>query len=137
MMFMMPQTSENPSATTARTPPARMPLTSICKKSVTAPELALRPIRRGVLGLRFLNGVRPNRHEITVLNLVDRHRLVDVDAAAVELEEGVERDDVEIRERIAHLLWIERARLLHGVLKRQARRGRFRIVVVGHVAVFG
>src|ERR1700681_3183806 len=134
MMFMMPHTSENPSATTARIPPARIPLTRSWAMRCTL-RLSLSPGQRWVFGLPIRGELRPHRREASVLDLVDDHRLVHVEAAGVEFENAVDRRDVELRQRVAHLGRVERAGPFDRVLERQARRRRFRIVIVGALMV--
>src|ERR1700761_1498653 len=128
MMFMIPQTREKPSATTAKIPPARIPFTrSWATRCIACPRLSLPPRRRRINGLHRRQAARPNRQQTPLLDLVDDHWLVHVQAAAVELDDAVERRDVELRQRVAHLLGIERARAFERVLERQACRRRLRV----------
>src|SRR5664279_5761771 len=91
-MFMIPQTSENPSATSARIPLRRRALTKIWPSS--APPTRLLPLVPGphrVEGVLFRHGRREDRVFVAVrLELLDRHRLERVDAAAVEFDLAVE-----------------------------------------------
>src|ERR1700726_1774837 len=120
MMFMMPQTSENPSATTARIPPARIPLTRSWAMRCTL-RLSLAPGRRWILGLSVRGELRPHRREAAVLDLVDHHRLAPVPAPVVELEDPVDPPPLELPERVADLGGVERPRPFDRVLERQAR----------------
>src|SRR5665213_146973 len=118
MMFMMPHTRRKPSATTARVPPARMPLTRSWKKSCTLNSyLTLSPRRRRIHGLTVGRKCRPDCHKLPVLNLVYDHRLVDVQAARIEFDDPVERHDVEALQCIAHFLGIERSGFRERVLE--------------------
>src|SRR5450755_2959640 len=126
-MFMIPQTSENPSATSARIPLRRTALTKIWPSS--APPTRLLPLVPGRHRVqRFLlgHGRREDRVLVAVrLKLLDGHRLEGVDAAAVELDLAVERHDVERGDGVPDLRRVERARLLDRPAERDDRRGRF------------
>src|SRR6185312_14437252 len=105
MMFMMPHTRLNPRATTASIPPASMPLTRSWRKSPKR-GLASCPDGCRILRLRHGHARRPDRDELPVLDLVHDHRLVHVEPTRIELEQTVERDDVEFREIVTDFLRI-------------------------------
>src|SRR5579863_5084494 len=105
MMFMMPHTRLKPRATTARIPPASIPLTRSWRKGPKR-GLAFRPDGRRIFRLRNCYARGPNSHELSVLDLVDHHRLEDIQTARIELQQTVERHDVEVCERVADLLRI-------------------------------
>src|SRR5664279_3216940 len=96
-IFMIPQTSENPSATSARIPLRRTALTKIWPSS--APPTRLLPLVPGRHRIqRFLlgHGSREDGVFLAIrLELLDGHRLERVDAAAVELDLAIERHEVE------------------------------------------
>src|SRR5271169_6938435 len=130
-MFMIPQTSENPSATSARIPLRRTALTKIWPSS--APPTRLLPLvpgRHRVEGVLFRDGRREDRVFVTVgLKLLDRHRLERVDAAAVELDLAVERHDVQGGNRIAHFGRVERPRMFDRAAERDDGGRRLRDLV--------
>src|ERR1017187_2276286 len=113
-IFMIPQTSENPNATSARIPLRRTALTKIWPSS--APPTRLLPLvpgRHRVQGILVGYGRRVDRVLPAVrLELLDGHRLERVDAAAVELDLAVKRHDVQCRDRVPYLRRVEGARLL-------------------------
>src|SRR4030081_263812 len=104
MMFTMPQTSEKPSPSRARMQPWSSPLMMCWRKSraglPTAPGNH-RPQRFGLGDVRW-----PNRGAVTVLPLLDDHRLGGVDPTLVELDHAVERREAQLADLIAHLLCI-------------------------------
>src|SRR5450759_1650778 len=81
-MFMIPQTSENTSATSARIQLRRTALTKIWPSSALPTRLLpFVPGRHRVEGVLFRHGRREDRVFVAVrLELLDRHRLERVDA---------------------------------------------------------
>src|ERR1017187_9734584 len=130
-MFMIPQTSENPSATSARIPLRRRAWTKIWPSS--APPTRLLPLvpgRHRVESVLFRHGRREYRVFVAVrLELLDRHRLERVDAAAVEFDLPVERHDVQGGDLVAYLRRVECARLLDRSTERDDGGRRFRDLV--------
>src|SRR5579864_4108628 len=96
--------------------------------------LARAPGRRRILRLAVGDARRENRVVGAVLDLFDDHRLVDVDAAAVELDLAEEGHDVETGERIPDLAGVEGPGRLNRFLEGEAGCRRLRDVVVGRFA---
>src|SRR5260370_16928306 len=110
-------------------------MTSWTKSAVArGPRSALVPGWRRVHRLGVGHVGREDGVVRAVLDLLDNHRLVDVDAARVELDLAEEDRHVQRRERVANLLGIQRARILDCPLQGQARSGRLGDVVVGIAA---
>src|SRR5215217_995330 len=128
-MFITPQTSENPTATSASRPPWSSPLTVAWRNWVIAGRSAGRPLQ---LRLRLIG--RVDRHRLPVLDLDRGHRLVGVLAGLVELDRPEERLRLEPGDRVAHLGRIGRLRLLDAHRERQACGGGLGAVVLGRLA---
>src|SRR5215213_3981167 len=126
-MFITPQTSEKPTATSASSPPWSSPLTVACRNCVIAGG---RSAAGGPLELRLRLLGRVDRHGLAVLDLDRGHRLVGVLAGLVELDRPEEGVLVEPRDRVAHLVGRGRARLLDAAHEREARGGRLGAVVL-------
>src|SRR5258708_15654651 len=106
-------------------------MTSWTKSAVArGPRSALVPGWRRVHGLGVRHVGREDGVVRAVLDLLDDHRLVDVDAARVELDLAEEDRYVQRRERVAYLLGVQPARILDGTLQSQARSGGLRDVVI-------
>src|SRR5260370_25227758 len=107
-------------------------MTSWTKSAVArGPRSALVPGWRRVHRLGVGHVGREDGVVRAVLDLLDNHRLVDVGAARVELDLAEEDRHVQRRERVANLLGIQRARILHCPLPGPARSGRLGDEVAG------
>src|SRR5260221_3912227 len=97
-------------------------MTSWTKSAVArGPRSALVPGWRRVHRLGVGHVGREDGVVRAVLYLLDDHRLVDVDAARGGLDLAEEDRHVQSRERVAYLLWVQRARPLDRPLPSQAR----------------
>src|ERR671922_2595475 len=132
MRLVTPQMTENPIAMQAYRPPSRTPLRMTSSAStVPAARSALgNRVQELRLGLRR----RIDHDRLAVLDLHHRHPLSDVLAFLVEAHRAVHRHDVGLRDGVAHLLWLKRARLLERALVDLERRHGLRRMVVGKVA---
>src|SRR2546423_3068102 len=96
--------------------------------------LARAPGRRRILRGAVRHVAGKDRVVRTVLDLLDDHRLVDIDPAAVEFDLTEERHDVEPGQCIANLARVEGPSVLDRLLKGEASRRGLGYVVVGILA---
>src|SRR5437764_379450 len=114
MMLRMPHTIENPSPISARMQPWSRPLITCCRTSILDVTSIYDPSPfvpggGGPDGLAVGGFGGPDGDFLTRLPLFDRHGLVDVDAPLVEFDLAVERDEVELRDRVAYCFGVQRA----------------------------